>query len=73
MNSPERSPAKPARFPATERSWHGEPPAMMSTGGRSVPFSWVMSPICRMAGNRAVVTRMGNASISLAQTGSIPF
>ena len=73
MNSPERSPDSPARFPAILRSWHGEPPAMMSAGGSSAPFSLVISPTCTMSGNRCFVTWMGKASISLAQTGMIPF
>jgi hypothetical protein len=30
-NSPERSPASPRRCPATETSWHGNPPARRST------------------------------------------
>lgn len=31
---PERFPARPAPFPAPERSWHGKPPQMRSTGAR---------------------------------------
>ena len=46
MNSPERSPASPALFPATERSWHGLPPITTSTGGASRPEIFVMSPRC---------------------------
>ena len=39
---------------------------MTSTGGNSAPFSLVMSPTWTISGNRTFVTRMGNASISLA-------
>ena len=34
----------PARFPAAERSWHGEPPVMMSTGDTSCQSTFVTSP-----------------------------
>ena len=34
----------PARFPAALRSWQGEPPVMMSTGGTSCQFTFVTSP-----------------------------
>ena len=34
----------PARFPAAERSWQGEPPVMMSTGGTSCQSTFVTSP-----------------------------
>ena len=72
MNKPERAPARPALAPATDRSWHGLPPQMMSTGGRFAPFSFVMSPTCVMRGNRSFVTAMGKASISEAHTVVIP-
>ena len=73
MKSPERAPARPARVPeATDRSWHGLPPQMMSTGGSFAPSSLVMSPTWIMSGNHFWVTRMGNGSISLAQTGMMP-
>ena len=58
MNRPERAPARPALAPATDRSWHGLPPQMMSTGGSSAPFSFV--------------TAIGKASISDAHTGVMP-
>ena len=38
----------PARFPATDKSWHGEPPVITSTGGTSHPWIFVMSPKCFM-------------------------
>ena len=72
MNRPERAPARPERGPATLRSWQGEPPQMMSTGGSFAPSSFVMSPTWIMLGKCFLVTWMGNASISLAQTGVIP-
>jgi len=46
---------------------------MISTGGSSAPFSFVMSPTWIMSGKRDRVTSMGNASISLAHSGIIPF
>nr|DAI49441.1 MAG TPA: hypothetical protein [Caudoviricetes sp.] len=47
MNKPERSPANPARFPATERSCQqGEPPVITQTGSISAPFIFVISPKC---------------------------
>ena len=69
---PDRCPARPALAPATERSWHGLPPQMMSTGGSFAPSSLVISPTCCIWGNRSLVTAIGKASISLAQTGSMP-
>lgn len=45
---------------------------IMSTGGSSAPFSFVMSPTWSMEGNLFLVTSMGKASISLAHTGSMP-
>ena len=72
IKSPERSPESPALAPATERSWHGLPPQMMSTGGSFAPSSFVMSPTWTMSGNRSLVTSMGKASISLAHTGTMP-
>ena len=72
MNRPERAPARPALAPATDRSWHGLPPQMMSTGGSSAPFSFVMSPTWSISGKRSFVTAIGNASISDAHTGVMP-
>ena len=46
---------------------------MMSTGGSFAPSSLVISPTCCIWGNRSLVTAIGKASISLAQTGSMPF
>ena len=46
---------------------------MMSTGGSSIPLSFVMSPTWTMSGKRCRVTSMGNASISLAHRGLMPF
>ena len=34
----------PARLPAADTSWQGEPPAIMSTGSTVVQAIWVMSP-----------------------------
>ncbi len=72
MNKPERAPAKPARAPATDKSWQGLPPQMISTGGSSAPFNLVISPTWIMSGKRSFVTSMGKVSISLAHTGLTP-
>ena len=45
---------------------------MMSTGVSFAPSSLVISPTCCIWGNRNLVTAIGKASISLAQTGSMP-
>ena len=45
---------------------------MMSTGGSLAPSSLVISPTWIMPGKCFWVTRMGNVSISLAQTGVMP-
>lgn len=45
---------------------------MISTGDRSAPFNFVMSPTWSMEGNRFFVTSMGKVSISLAHTGLMP-
>ena len=72
MKSPERAPASPALAPATDKSWQGLPPAIISTGGSSAPFSLVISPKWSIWGKCADVTAIGNASISLAHKGTIP-
>lgn len=72
MKSPERAPASPALAPATERSWHGLPPDIISTGGSSAPFSLVISPKWSIWGKRVDVTAIGNGSISLAHKGTMP-
>ena len=61
IKRPERAPARPALAPATDRSWHGLPPQMMSTGGSSAPCSFVMSPTWSISGKRSFVTSMGKA------------
>jgi len=40
---PERSPARPLRFPATDRSWHGDPPTTTSIRPSAAMRSSVMS------------------------------
>jgi len=72
IKRPERAPANPARAPATDKSWQGLPPQMMSTGGSSAPLSFVISPTWIKSGNRSFVTSMGKVSISLAHTGLTP-
>ena len=66
-------PGKSGTHPSHRQSWHGEPPQMISTGGNSAPFSLVMSPTCIISGKWCFVTLIGNGSISLAHTGTIPF
>lgn len=72
IKRPDRSPSRPRRVPATDRSWHGLPPQMMSTGGNAAPSSFVMSPTWSISGKWCFVTSMGKASISLAQRGVMP-
>lgn len=69
---PDLAPESPARAPATDRSWHGLPPQMMSTGGSAAPSSFVISPTWSMSGNQCCVTLMGNGSISEAHSVLIP-
>ena len=72
-NSPDRAPANPARVQdATDKSWHGLPPQMMSTGGSSAPSSLVISPTWSISGKWCLVTWIGNGSISLAHSGVMP-
>ena len=62
---PERVPGRiPLRCPATERSWQGEPPVMMSTGSTRAQLTAVTSPRFGASGNRWVRTLLGPASIS---------
>lgn len=63
---------EPCPFSGQGQSWQGEPPQTISTGGSSSPFSFVISPIWAIWGNLCLVTRMGKASISLAQRGTMP-
>ena len=58
INRPDRSPARPARFPATERSWHGEPPVITSTTGTSYPLIFVISPKCFIFHHLPILPRM---------------
>lgn len=62
----------PARFPATLKSWHGEPKVIISTGSISAPDTLLTSPRCRMGGNLDLVTAIGYGSTSDAHTGMIP-
>ena len=56
-----------------EKFWQGEPKVMIWTGDNSLPCSFVMSPKCRMAGKCRFVMEIGALSISLAQSGTMPF
>lgn len=70
--SPERSPSKPARLPATLRSWHGKPPQTRSTAAR------LAAPTCRTSSNRRTSgqwfakTDRAAGSISTCQAHAIP-
>jgi hypothetical protein len=67
---PERVPARiPARLPACDRSWHGEPPVMMSTGSTADQSTAVTSPKFGTPGNRCARMRDGAASNSTSQAG----
>ena len=46
IKSPDRSPARPARLPATDKSWQGLPPMMTLTGSTIEPLICVISPKC---------------------------
>ena len=74
----------PARLPAWLRSWHGEPPVMMSTGSTCDQSTAVMSPRFGTDGQCAARTFDGAASFSqnhatvppntyMAATSSPPF
>ena len=76
--SPERLPAKPARRPATERSWHGNPPQMIPSEG-SNPTARSCSPVTSVTslnrcvfGNRCAKTPDACLSISTAATTGTP-
>lgn len=61
----------PARFPACERSWQGEPPVRMSTRGTVDQSTVVMSPMFGTSGKRWASTLSAPLSISLYQTISV--
>ena len=69
VKRPLRSPCKPSRRPAVDKSWQGEPKLMMSTGGSFAPSSAVMSPTCSISGKWRMVTDTACGSISLAHSG----
>lgn len=68
-----REPARPFWFPATDKSWQGLPAQIMSTGGTLQPLIFVTSPNCSTSGKWAFETFIGKSSISLDNTGFIPF
>ena len=78
QNNPDRFPASPARLPATERSWQGNPPTMIPSLG-SNPAAISCSPVTSQTslnkvvfGNLCLRTPLAFASISTAATTSIP-
>ena len=50
QNSPERSPASPAPFPANDMSWHGKPAVTRPTGPRAEKSAVVTSSYCGTPG-----------------------
>ena len=66
------APARPSRFPATEKDWQGLPPTTRSTDPILLQSTFVMSPKLGTFGNRSASTALGNGSISLNATGSHP-
>jgi hypothetical protein len=70
--SPERFPSRPVRGPATERSWQGEPPAMMSTGASSSVGVSLMSRQRGTPGQRYWRRAQHWASSSTCQATSMP-
>ena len=71
-SSPFASCFKPARLPATDKSWQGLPKVIMSTGSISPSCILLMSPRCFTFGKRSLVTAMGYGSTSDAQHGLTP-
>lgn len=72
-HSPERVPVFiPARFPACERSWHGEPPVMMSTGSTLDQSTVVTSCRFGTSGQWCARTADGALSNSTNHAGSAP-
>lgn len=71
-SSPLASCLRPARFPATLKSWQGEPNVITSTGSISAPLILLMSPRCTISGKRRRVTAIGYGSTSLAHAGVNP-
>ena len=72
INNEDLAPARPCRLPATDKSWHGLPKVMISTGGILPPWICVMSPRCSMFGKCFLVMAMAWGTISLAHMDSIP-
>ena len=63
----------PARWPAQETSWHGNPPAMMSTASPgSSQSARVMSPRLGTPGYRAASSLHTAGSLSATQASSAP-
>src|SRR5699024_7000804 len=46
LNKEDLLPSSPARFPAIDRSVHGEPKVIILTGSTSAPLIELMSPKC---------------------------
>ena len=64
---PERVPVfMPARRPAWDRSWQGDPPVMMSTGSTWVQSIFVMSP--RLGASGKLWARIFDGAFSISLT-----
>ena len=72
QKSPERSPDKPAPFPASERSWQGKPAVTKSTGPIDPNSAVVTSSYCFTSGQCLANTSRGNSSFSQKATVSKP-
>jgi hypothetical protein len=70
---PDRVPSfSPARLPASETSWHGNPPQITSTGSTVFQSTMVTSPKLGTLGNRVSRIFDGALSNSQCQTTSPP-
>lgn len=72
QKSPERSPASPAPFPASDTSWQGKPAVTRSTGPQCSKLAVATSSYCGTSGQCFANTRRGNSSISQNATVSKP-
>ena len=68
----DRAPPNPARFPATDKSWHGNPPDQISALGMSSDLIAVMSPKLGVSGQWRFKTADAYGSISECDTVRIP-
>ena len=78
QNNPDRDPLSPALLPATDKSWHGNPPVMIPFAGSNPasiscsPVTPVISPYSFEFGNRRARTPCACLSHSTVATTLIP-